>query len=753
MSALDLAASYLATLALHATVLLAAVWLAERRRWLRHPGLAELAWRIALFGGLLSAALATAPWPTHADAASAPRPTLVVAPVAPSPGTGGAPDEAVVRAMPGVPAPASQSPGQAPARNDAIALPGAVASLALLLWCTGLVAGALRLLWQAIAVRGLAWRLRRGSQRATHGLHQINRQLAQALAIPAPSLRVWARVSSPMVLPGGCVLLPAWACQLQPGQQRALLAHELSHVARRDPAWRVVHRIARLPLFFHPLAAHACRRLDDLAEDACDARAAQLMGSGRPLAECLAACLSHAGASAGQPALAVAMAGDSGSVVRRVQNLLENSAMSLTPVSPALRRTALVAALVAAFVVPGIAISTTSAGELADSLMSRLDINGRTHYSHKSTSPGHKLVLDVYNTVEFNDAETDVVRLGKGARLELVEDRLGVKREIKIYGKDGIIQRRYTVDGDERPLDADGRAWLATTLPKLMRDTGINADARSTRILAKGGVPALLDEIALIQSDSARATYLGLLFSKAKLDDAQQQRALQLATDINSDFELRRALQEGLARQTLSPARQAQLLALATQVGSDFERAELLISFADALPVQDALAPAWREAVDGIGSDFERRRVLEALLDAGRGSASAGLLVLDLAEGIGSDFELRQVLDKAAAHTRLGPAVLAAFVQRSRDIGSDFERREALVALLKAGPVDAAVASATLDAVPGIGSDFEATEVLKQLASSMPNDAALIARYRQVARGLDDFERGQAEKALDRFAS
>ena len=44
-------------------------------------------------------------------------------------------------------------------------------------------------------------------------------------------------------------------------------------------------------------------------------------------------------------------------------------------------------------------------------------------------------------------------------------------------------------------------------------------------------------------------------------------------------------------------------------------------------------------------------------------------------------------------------------------------------------------------------------EVLIALARVMPNDAALIARYRDVARRLSDYERGQAEKALDRFTT
>jgi beta-lactamase regulating signal transducer with metallopeptidase domain len=754
MSPLDAAASYLVTLALHASLMLGAVWLAERAGWLRHPGLAELAWRTALLGGLLSAAVATVPWTSGADASPTPTRAALAPSSNPAEAAGGAYAGAVsaMPAMPVAPRPDLPSAAAAVSSGGTLALPEIVTGLALLLWCLGLALGGLRMLWQALAVHVLAWRLRHRGLPANDGLHPINRQLAQTLAIPAPALRVWHRASSPMVLPGGTVLLPAWARDLPIGQQRALLAHELSHVARRDPLWRIVHRLAGLPLFFHPLAAHACRRLDDLAEDACDARAAQLVGSGRPLAECLAACLSHAGASAGQPALAVAMAGESGTVVRRVRNLLENSAMPLTPVSPALRRTALIAALAAVIVLPGIAVTTTTASELADSVISRMDINGRTHFSHKTTSPGYELVLDVYNTVELNDAETDVVRLGKGARLELVEERLGVKREIKIYGKDGIIQRRYKVDGDERPLDADGRAWLATTLPKLMRETGVNAEARSARILAKGGVPALLDEIAVIESDSARATYLGLLFANGKLDDPQMQRALSLAQDISSDYELRRALQQGLSQQALSPPRQAQLLGLATQIGSDFERAELLISMAERVPADAALLPAWRDAVDDISSDFERRRVLEAVLASGRGSSAAALLVLELAQDISSDFELRQVLEKAARATRGDAAVLAAFVQSSLKISSDFERREALVALIKAGPVDAAVANAALDALSGISSDFETLQVLEALAATMPDDAALIARYRQAARGLDDFERGQAEKALDRFA-
>jgi len=86
-------------------------------------------------------------------------------------------------------------------------------------------------------------------------------------------------------------------------------------------------------------------------------------------------------------------------------------------------------------------------------------------------------------------------------------------------------------------------------------------------------------------------------------------------------------------------------------------------------------------------------------------------------------------------------------------IASDYEQRESLLALIRARGFGKAGATAVLDAAARIGSDYECREVLIALAQVMPNDADLIARYRNVARRLSDYERGQAERALDRFAA
>jgi hypothetical protein len=88
------------------------------------------------------------------------------------------------------------------------------------------------------------------------------------------------------------------------------------------------------------------------------------------------------------------------------------------------------------------------------------------------------------------------------------------------------------------------------------------------------------------------------------------------------------------------------------------------------------------------------------------------------------------------------------------------ERADGLVATYTAAKAPATVEVSeldftsvrVLDAAAGIGSDHERVELLVELARVMPADGGLITRYREVARDLSDYERGVAERALDRFA-
>ena len=760
MSLLEFAISLLATLAVHATISLGAAWLLERAGLLRNPGWAGWVWRAALFGALLSTTLAGLRWygqlaPPASPEAPAPVHSAGIAPGAdvsvPAPLRMQAASVVQVPASPGSAGTTSPSRHAADAGRGApaLALPDAVAGLLISLWTLVLLLSALRLGRQVWRLRRVARALPALASPGPASLVRQARELARQARLPAPALVQMPGLDSPMLMPGRTLLLPDWAAALPPAQQRALLAHELAHLERRDPAWRLLQRAALLPLAWHPLARHAVRRLEALAEDACDARAAEWTGDGRALAECLAACLSHAGPRTGQPALAVAMAGAPGPVVRRVRNLLENNDMSVSPPNAALRRTALVIGLAALVAVPGLAIGTYASQAFAG-IGELISIDSSEH-RYRSNTPAGRVDLRLRGEVVFNAAETDVESLGEGARFSLETRRDGVQRAYRVETEDGRLVRRYRVDGREAGFDAAARAWLAAELPVLLRETGVNAEARGKRILAEGGTDALQAEIEAIRSEHAARIYAGVLAANVALDDGQLDRLLRRVDGFESDYERRLAYAAVVETQALSIAGQARLLSALPDMASDYEKRLVLQALARRGAPAGAAGAAWLAAVDSLGSDYERRQAIEAVLAHAPATPEVLGLALEASLRFRSDYEARLVLQRIAPRVVGQPGLQPTFRQGMSRIGSDYEQRQVLEALL-AGEVDAATAGLVLELVAAIGSGHEASQVLQKLAAVMPADPALIERYRAAARRLGDHERGRAERALDRFA-
>ncbi len=75
--------------------------------------------------------------------------------------------------------------------------------------------------------------------------------------------------------------------QLDAEHQRAALAHEIAHVIRRDPAWRILVGALERAFFFQPLNRVARAKLCDSAEFLCDQWAVQQTRSPLALARCL----------------------------------------------------------------------------------------------------------------------------------------------------------------------------------------------------------------------------------------------------------------------------------------------------------------------------------------------------------------------------------------------------------------------------------------------------------------------------------
>jgi len=105
--------------------------------------------------------------------------------------------------------------------------------------------------------------------------------------------------------------------------QKSLFAHELAHLARRDPAWQLLYRLGEAVFFLQPLNRLVRRRLEEIAEHLTDERAVACTGDRLGLARCLVV-VAHWGVSdsPGVPATAFA---SGPRLDRRVRHLISGA--------------------------------------------------------------------------------------------------------------------------------------------------------------------------------------------------------------------------------------------------------------------------------------------------------------------------------------------------------------------------------------------------------------------------------------------
>jgi hypothetical protein len=202
-------------------------------------------------------------------------------------------------------------------------------------------------------------------------LQRLGRLVREAgIARPVRLTCTW-RLRVPVALGGQVaeVCVPPRALfQLSDEQQDALLAHELAHLARRDPAWLLINQLMVALFFFQPLNWLARRRLRELSELICDQWA--VAQTGRPLS--LAACLAEVAAwSIGprrQACLPVpGMADRPSQLAYRIRRLLDGTPLEgRTPLRREILWSALGVLAVVALVAPGISAGSTAAASPAD---------------------------------------------------------------------------------------------------------------------------------------------------------------------------------------------------------------------------------------------------------------------------------------------------------------------------------------------------------------------------------------------------
>jgi beta-lactamase regulating signal transducer with metallopeptidase domain len=375
---------------------------------------------------------------------------------------------------------------------------------------------------------------------------------------------------------------------------------------------------------------------------------------------------------------------------------------------------------------------------------------GETHMEVTTRNGWTSLTIKIDGTVEFTDDDTDVKSLSPSGYFRLQDGGLLSKRSYEVRADSaGNLARSYSVGWSNKPMDAEAGAWLARTLPQVIRDTGIGAGPRVARILRNGGPQAVLTEIGRIHSDGSKRIYLEQLFSQATLNTAQLKDAAKLirsissdgdkaqvitvlddkyfapelrsylfeaAESISSDGDKRRALSDIVKKDGASLETLAGAARTAKHISSDGDKAEVLMEMADPYRPGNGVDMAFFEAANSISSDRDHARVLSKMLAAHGDDRDTLTRTLRSAQRISSDGDKARVLKEAVLAYSEDESVRKAFFEAANSISSDGDHQQVLVALAQKQSIGAETLGGIANSAQRISSDGDKARVLTQLA-------------------------------------
>lgn len=219
------------------------------------------------------------------------------------------------------------------------------------------------------------------------------------------------------------ILVPASTLVgLTPGQLEAVLAHELAHVRRYDYLANLLQTAAETLLFYHPATWWLSRRARAEREHACDDAAIECVGDVLLYARSLAAL-----ETLRAPAPALALAANGGSLVRRIQRLVDANSCGRD------RRPYLAAALLASLALGALALALTPAHAGA----------GRAGTADHAANPQRKVAV-TFVAFPGNNIYDDVRLAAKTHKLmrSLAAEKISAVafvNEARLYKEDGSI--------------------------------------------------------------------------------------------------------------------------------------------------------------------------------------------------------------------------------------------------------------------------------------------------------------------------
>ena len=405
--------------------------------------------------------------------------------------------------------------------------------------------------------------------------------------------------------------------------------HELAHLRRYDDWTNLAQRLIQAFLFFHPAVHYVARKLNFEREVACDDWVVSRHES-KSYALCLAKVAELRRYRSGALLLSSGAFFGKRQIFKRVAALLDKTRNSATQVS-SLTVVAILVILVAV---------ATQVVNLPAVVAFTQEENNSTNIRWSDGSRDFN--IKYRGDVSFSPDEQSVASISPNGFLAIDESKGWSHRRIEVRPNPaGAPEEKYFIDGREKPLDGVGRAWTAGAYLFLLREVGIDAEARVGRILARRGPNGVLEEVDLIHSDHVKCEYLNQLMEQTTLSTPDLQRLADRARKISSDN----------------------------------DKADFLLAHQREFASPD-LRSSYFRAVNSLSSDNDRRRVLTGVLESGDQSPETARFVGLSAKAMSSDNDKAEVLLAIPPATSAGSH--CAMLKAARTISSDNDKARVL---------------------------------------------------------------------------
>jgi len=317
--------------------------------------------------------------------------------------------------------------------------------------------------------------------------------------------------------------------------------------------------------------------------------------------------------------------------------------------------------------------------------------------------------------IELDEAQTRIVSMSPDAFLEVGERRFLTRRRLEVR-PDAAGRPQYKLTrGSRERSEEDAREFLALVMEDVVHSTTIGAHARARRILDSEGLDGLLEEVARLNSNSARRIYIEIATSAEGLGEEGAARIVRTAgREMTSSSRLRSALVFMAETFPADWAITGALIEAAENIASSSAKGQTLIELVRIRGLEIEDAPAMAEALSTIASGGEIVRAVQRITRL----APAPEIVEQMLEPVSrlsSSSYRRQALEELISYPGLSESTYWRALELSRDIASSGERAAFLGALAGKMPEVEGLQRHYLEVAGGIASSGDQASALTAL--------------------------------------